>query len=220
MSANNDAETEPNPLDFEDVDGIRRLGEGANRALKDLVNSRRLTELTLGGQPISRLPEPRVAPMEVLQQLTPLSRTIRERSRVSGELVLKKDVAGGRREELFVPRAQLAQQFAKLPFEYRKPFEDMGVSSEDTQPAITLPTQLRPPARAVPPRLPARRRSRSIRHSTPRSSKKKRRTSISARSSHGATVIGRPVAIHVSWFGSLPRRVRRSIGREMSTSAT
>jgi hypothetical protein len=90
--------------------------------------------------------------MEVLQQLTPLSRTIRERSRVSGELVLKRDIGGGRREELFVPRAQLAQQFAKLPMEYRKPFEDMGVSSEDTQPAIAMPT--RPPARPVPPAPP------------------------------------------------------------------
>jgi len=153
MSSTGDAETEPNPLDFEDVDGIRRLAEGANRALKDLVNHRTLSELSLGGQTLNRLPEPRVAPMEVLQQLTPLSRTIRERSRVSGELVLKRDVGGGRREELFVPRAQLAQQFAKLPMEYRKPFEDMGVSSEDTQPAIALPAQLRPPAR-VPPAPP------------------------------------------------------------------
>ncbi len=92
--------------------------------------------------------------MEVLQQLTPLSRTIRERSRVSGELVLKRDVGGGRREELFVPRAQLAQQFAKLPMEYRKPFEDMGVSSEDTQPAIALPSQLRAPAAPLRPPAP------------------------------------------------------------------
>jgi hypothetical protein len=29
MSISGDAETDPNPLDFEDVDGIRRLGEGA-----------------------------------------------------------------------------------------------------------------------------------------------------------------------------------------------
>jgi hypothetical protein len=152
-----DAETEPNPLDFEDVDGIRRLGEGANRALKDLITHRTLIDLSLAGQPLARLPEPRVVPMEVLQQLTPLSRTIRERSRVSGELVLKRDVGGGRREELFVPRAHLAQQFAKLPFEYRKPFEDMGVSSEDTQPAISLPSQMRPPAipaRPLPPHAP------------------------------------------------------------------
>ncbi len=154
ISTNGDAETESNPLDFEDVDGIRRLGEGANRMLADLVHHRALIDLTLGGQGLSRLPEPRVVPMEVLQQLTPLSRTIRERSRVSGELVLKRDVGGGRREELFVPRAQLAQQFAKLPMEYRKPFEDMGVSSEDTQPAIALPAQLRPPARPGPPPAP------------------------------------------------------------------
>jgi hypothetical protein len=158
ISPAGDAETEPNPLDFEDVDGIRRLGDGASRALKDLVSHRTLVDLSLGGQALERLPEPRVVPMEVLQQLTPLSRTIRERSRVSGELVLKRDVGGGRREELFVPRAQLAQQFAKLPMEYRRPFEDMGVSSEDTQPAIALPANLRPPAppaSRMPPAPPA-----------------------------------------------------------------
>lgn len=143
-----DAETEPNPLDFEDVDGVRRLGEGAARALKDLTSNRNLVDLMLGGQALDKLPEPRIVPMELLQQLTPLARTIRERSRVSGELVLKRDIGGGRREELFVPRAALAQQFSKLPMEYRKPFEDMGVSSEDTQPAIAVP---RPPAKPSGP---------------------------------------------------------------------
>jgi hypothetical protein len=154
ISSSGDAETEPNPLDFEDIEGIRRLGDGAAKALSELMTHRVLADLSLGGQPLERLPEPRVVPMEVLQQLTPLSRTIRERSRVSGELVLKRDIGGGRREELFVPRAQLAQRFAKLPMEYRKPFEDMGVSSEDTQPAITLPPQLRPPARPTGPPPP------------------------------------------------------------------
>lgn len=148
MSATGDAETDPNPLDFEDVEGIRRLGEGANKALKDLANHRALTQLMLAGKSLADLPEPRIVPMEVLQQLTPLVRTIRERSRVSGELVLKRDIGGGRREELFVPRAQLAQQFMKLPMEYRKPFEDMGIASEDTQPSIAIgSTALRPPAK-------------------------------------------------------------------------
>jgi len=146
-----ETETEPNPLDFEDVDGVRRLGEAAAKALKDIISHRTLVDLTLGGTALEKLPEPRIVPMEVLQQLTPLSRTIRERSRASGELVLKRDIGGGRREELFVPRAQLAQQFSKLPMEYRKPFEDMGVSSEDTQPAIAIP---RPPAAAAKPGVP------------------------------------------------------------------
>jgi hypothetical protein len=144
VNISGDTENEPNPLDAEDVDGIRRLGEAASKALRDITNHRSLRSLTLGGQPLDKLPEPRIVPMDVLQQLTPLTRTIRERSRVSGELQLKRDIGGGRREELYIPRAQLAQQFGKLPFEYRKPFEDMGISNEDTQPAISIP--MRPPA--------------------------------------------------------------------------
>ena len=95
-------------------------------------------------------------PLELLQQLTPLARTIRERSRMSGELVLKRDIGDGRREELFVPRATLAQQFARLPPEYRRPFEDMGISGEETQPAIHLPRPPAPPGRAAAAAPPAR----------------------------------------------------------------
>jgi len=154
ITPSGDAEAEPNPLDTEDFEGVRRLGEGAQRALKDLTANRDLGDLVLGGHALAQLPEPRIVPMEVLTQLTPLARTIRERSRISGELVLKRDIAGGRREELFVPRAQLSRHFAKLPQEYRKPFEEMGVSGEDTQPAIQLPEHIRPPApRTSPPPL-------------------------------------------------------------------
>jgi hypothetical protein len=147
MSTAGDAESEPNPLDPEDVAPIRLLAERANAALKDLINHRTLVELTFGGKAVSDLDEPRIVPLELLQQLTPLARTIRERSRVSGELVLKRDIGDGRREELFVPRATLAQQFARLPPEYRRPFEDMGISGEETQPAIQLPRPPAPPSR-------------------------------------------------------------------------
>jgi hypothetical protein len=146
-----DAETEANPLDADDEVGVRRLVERANNTLSELVVKRSLVELSLGGHGLGELPEPRVVPMELLHQLTPLARTIRERSRVHGELVLKRDIAGGRREELYVPRATLAQQFANLPDEYRRPFEEMGITSEDTQPAIVLN---RPPARVAPPPPP------------------------------------------------------------------
>lgn len=142
-----DAEGEPNPLDSEDIAPIRTLSERANAALKDLINRRSLVDLTLGGKSITELDEPRVVPLELLQQLTPLARTIREKSRMSGELVLKRDIGDNRREELFVPRATLAQQFARLPAEYRRPFEEMGITAEETQPAITIP---RPPAGAKP----------------------------------------------------------------------
>jgi hypothetical protein len=154
MSPTGDAETDANPLDIEDVDGIRRLADAAKKALKDLPLHRALVDLTLNGKQITELPEPRVVPLEVLTKLTPLARTIRERSRVHGELVLKRDLAGGRREELFVPRAQLSQLYARLPQEYRVPFEEMGITSEDTQPAIQLSANMRPPARSSQPPAP------------------------------------------------------------------
>lgn len=148
-----DADGEANPLDSDDIPPIKQLCERANTALKDLINRRSLVDLTLGGKSIADLDEPRIVPLEILAQLTPLARTLRERSRASGELVLKRDIDGGRREELFVPRATLAQQFARLPDDYRKPFEAMGITAEETQPAITLP--VRPPARpSAPPATP------------------------------------------------------------------
>ncbi|MDQ3337530.1 MAG: hypothetical protein M4D80_20395 [Myxococcota bacterium] len=143
INASGDMEGESNPLDMEDVAPIRQLVDRANNALKDLLNKRALVDLTMGGRAISDIEEPRVVPLELLTQLTPLARTIREKSRMSGELVLKRDIGDGRREELFVPRATLAQQFARLPAEYRRPFEEMGITQEETQPAITLPP--RPP---------------------------------------------------------------------------
>jgi hypothetical protein len=146
ITAAGDADGDPNPLDLEDVAPVRQLAERANATLRDLINRRTLVDLTLGAAALSELEEPRIVPLELLAQLTPLARTIREKSRMSGELILKRDIGDGRREELFVPRSTLAGQFAKLPAEYRRPFEDMGINGEETSPAIQLP---RPPA---PPR--------------------------------------------------------------------
>ena len=149
ITAAGDADGEPNPLDSEDVEPIRRLAERSYAALKDLITRRTLVDLQLGSSALGDLEEPRIVPLELLSQLTPLARTIRERSKVSGELILKRDIGDGRREELFVPRATLAAQFARLPNEYRRPFEDMGITSEETSPAIQIS---RPPA---PPRAGA-----------------------------------------------------------------
>jgi len=147
ISAAGDAEGEDNDLDLDDVAPVRTLAERANAALKGLIERRMLVDLSFNGKAIADLPDPRTVPMELLAQLTPIARTIRDKSRMAGELVLKRDIGDGRREELFVPRSTLAQQFARLPYEYRKPFEDMGITAEDTSPSIQLP--IRPPA---PPR--------------------------------------------------------------------
>ncbi|HEY4056654.1 MAG TPA: hypothetical protein VGM39_08595 [Kofleriaceae bacterium] len=138
-----DSEGDANDLDSEDVAPVKNLAERAYNVLKQLTNRRTLVDLHLGARAIADLDDPRAIPLELLAQLTPLARSIRDKSRMSGELVLKRDMGDGRREELFVPRATLAHHFARLPFEYRKPFEDMGITAEETQPSIQLP--VRPP---------------------------------------------------------------------------
>jgi len=155
MTINGDADGEANPLDADDLAPIRQLVERANATLKDLINRRTMVDLTLGGKSLAELEEPRIVPLEMLNQLTPLARTIRERSRMSGELILKRDIGDGRREELFVPRSTLAMQFARLPADYRRPFEEMGISGEETQPAITLPVMRSGPP-SPPPSPPKR----------------------------------------------------------------
>ncbi len=147
ISPTGDAEGEANPLDMDDVGPIRQLVDRVTEVFKNLTEHRTLVDLTFGGKAIADLEEPRIVPLELLGQLTPLARTIREKSRTSGELVLKKDVGDGRREELFVPRATLAQQFARLPAEYRRPFEEMGITGEQTQPAVNLSRPPAPPAK-------------------------------------------------------------------------
>lgn len=124
-------EPEVHAITDEDLPNLRRLADGAVSQLAALRARRTVRELRFGGEVMSSLKEPKVFPLELLGQLTPLCRALRERSPVAGELVMKRDIGDGRREELFVPRAALAARFQPLPPDYRRPFEDMGLGHED-----------------------------------------------------------------------------------------
>ncbi len=76
--------------------------------------------------------EPAQVAEALLGTIAPVVREMRLRSRVPGELILKRDTGDGRREELFVPRAQLEAKFAPLPERYQRVFESVGLSSEAT----------------------------------------------------------------------------------------
>ncbi|MEZ4359079.1 MAG: hypothetical protein R3B48_02790 [Kofleriaceae bacterium] len=127
-----DGEQEPDSSGVadEDLPSLRRLAEGAIAQLAALRARRTARELRFGGEPVSNLPAPKVMPLDLLAQLAPLCRALRDRSPVAGELVLKRDIGDGRREELFVPRAALVSRFASLPPDYRRPFEEMGLGHE------------------------------------------------------------------------------------------
>jgi hypothetical protein len=121
---------------------------------------RRLTELYLGDAALERIADPASVGRALLGVLGPLVRQIRLRSRVPGELAIKRDVGDGHRDELYVPRADVERRFASLPATYRRPFEEIGLgrlptadpSSHDdvqTVPEVTVP---RPPPIPEPAR--------------------------------------------------------------------
>jgi hypothetical protein len=131
MGLTGELDSEVHAVGDEDLPNLRRLAEGALAQLATLRARRTVRELRYSGEALSSLAEPKAFPLELLAQLTPLCRALRDRSPVAGELVLKRDIGDNRREELFVPRAQLAARFLPLPAEYRRPFEDMGLGQED-----------------------------------------------------------------------------------------
>jgi hypothetical protein len=133
-------------LDADDGTRIIQLADAVFAALDGLRAHRQLSDLKIGNQGVGDFPQPRVVIDGILTALTPLARSLKEKSRVPGELVLKRDIGDGRREELFVPRAALAAKFSPLPQEYRRLFEEMGLSREATQPGAPPSTPVIPTA--------------------------------------------------------------------------
>jgi hypothetical protein len=85
---------------------------------------------------------------------------IARRSGAPGELVLRRDVAGGRREEMYVTYAELNDKISVLPPERRIAFDVLGLrepaqspqsGTRPTRSAPALVTQVAAAASVVPP---------------------------------------------------------------------
>jgi hypothetical protein len=115
-----------------DAAALYRLGEVVTTALGALRDhKRRLRELRIGDTLLEQI-DPGIVGQAILSQLAPLIRQTRQKSRVPGELIVKRDIGDGRREELFIPRAALERRFATLPPEYRRYFDDAGLGRDHT----------------------------------------------------------------------------------------
>jgi hypothetical protein len=164
---NNDVQGSELALTADDAAGLVTLADATAAAIDGFRSHRTLKELRLGNQNVDAHPQPRVIVDAILTALTPLARSIKEKSRVPGELVLKRDVGGGKREEIFVPRAELAAMFTPLPPEYRKGFEEMGLARETTQPGTPSTREPQtisdiPTVVVEPPAQPARTKPESL----------------------------------------------------------
>jgi hypothetical protein len=130
-------DTEP-PLSLEGEDGARML-ELARRVLESiqgLIYLRgSMLELALDDLPPSELEWPEIVAERLLGHLAPVVTEISRRSGAPGELVLRRDVGDGRREEMYVTKAELWQKLLVLPPERRAPFAALGLSEPVGAPA-------------------------------------------------------------------------------------
>ncbi len=113
---------------------IRTLWNHIEQRIDRLTKMRRrLCSLRYGDNGDRECDKPQELAKIMLSAVAPIVREMRRRSRISGEIALKRQLSNGKREELFVPRDELFAKFAKLPDSQRELFDAMGLSEESTQ---------------------------------------------------------------------------------------
>jgi hypothetical protein len=156
-----DKEGQVSGPDFEVARDVHldRLWTAIDTEIAGMHRTRHAREVLLGDISLRQLADVTAAPATVLDFLAPIVRMIRSRSRVPGELTLKRDVVDGVREELYVPRSAITARYAQLPVEYRLLLDeagfgrDMNTGSESTVAPAQQTITATAPARQSQPRL-------------------------------------------------------------------
>jgi hypothetical protein len=103
-----------------------------------LIDARRaLAWATLGGQPLDGHPSARTMVERLVQKIAPVVQEIARHSLTQTELVLKRLLDNGRREEIFLPRRELEQKFEGLADGGRTILATLGLSEPA---AVVAPT--------------------------------------------------------------------------------
>jgi hypothetical protein len=119
----------------------RRILAGA----PELVAARdTLVDLRLGEDRIDEIDSPGDLAEAMLQTVAPLVREIRMRSRQPGELVLKRDLGDGRREDVLLPRELLQGKISQLPPRFARLFDSVGMGLDATTEFMARELPLKP----------------------------------------------------------------------------
>lgn len=136
----------PSALDGEDSAQMFRLASRVIESMQILSTMRRsMVSADLDSQPLSEPEWPRLVAERLIAHMAPAINEIARRSGAPGELVLRRDVGGGRREEMYVTCAELNEKLLVLPPERRVAFEVLGLRDATPSPQSGLR-----PSRTVP----------------------------------------------------------------------
>jgi hypothetical protein len=145
------------PFDPEpdDIANLLRLREKLEEEARVLSTKRRaLTSARLAGQRIEESAQMRSAIEQLVRVIAPKVREIAARSLSPDELVLRRMMGDGRREEIFVAKAALLANFESLDEHDRRLFDTLELN----QPTLRAPSAK--PRPALPPPLPTKRANR------------------------------------------------------------
>jgi len=119
---------EPHILEGEDARSVRALWQRVLAWLGGFDRRRaRLASAVYGLAPAADVRRPARLADALLVSVASLTAEIRQRSRIPGELVLKREVRPGVREEIYVRRAELEEKLLTLGSERQSYFERLGL---------------------------------------------------------------------------------------------
>src|SRR5262249_31254069 len=91
-------------LEERDRAGLKLVAEKLETALHELEDQRTgLADLSIDTKPFADHPHPRVLAERLIAAIAPTVQMIARHSRSPGELVLRRQISGDRREEVFIP---------------------------------------------------------------------------------------------------------------------
>jgi hypothetical protein len=115
-------------LGADDTAAATAFAASVNAALVACAGQRgRLVGVTIDDTPLDEHERPSTLVDRVFVAMAPTVRAIVEHSKVPGELSLRRELGGDRREEIFVTHAALAEMVAQVPSKRRRHFAALGL---------------------------------------------------------------------------------------------
>jgi hypothetical protein len=152
------------PFDLADVDAgkmVHLREQLAGFCAELLTHRRALHDARVDGHPLRTLESPRQVVERLIEAMAPTVQEIAKRSLSPSELVLKRQLGDGRREEIFISKDSLKEKLAPLPPSLRALFAPLGLADftvASSAPASKPPSAPQPAARAAashtPPKPP------------------------------------------------------------------
>jgi hypothetical protein len=130
------------PLSGEDAVHVLRLWQRVLDSTGELHERRHaMTRAAYDGHPIGELEEPHLVVERLVKLMAPIVREIAHRSGAPGELVLRRDVRAGRRDEIYITKAELYEKVLSLPPAMRPMFDPFELEGERSPraPAPSVP---------------------------------------------------------------------------------